>query len=736
MLKHDIKILLLVLLSGSFVFGQVKNFNSTIRGRIKNAEGQPLIGVNVKVEKTDFGAATDLNGNFSFKVPAGKYSIRISMVGYGTLLVENVNAAVDKVVTIDRSLKEKDIQLQSVIVAPKLERFDASGLTAQLDRNSIMRSPGSAEDIFWTLQTLPGVTSGSDMSELYVRGGDPSENLILFDGTTIPNPYHFALEGSGAFSVFNSALIERVKFYEGGFPARYGDRLSSVLAITNKTANPDSLKGEVDLSLTSLNGIVEFPLKGLNGSGFFAARRSYFDVVMKLLPDLSSGFTSTPYFYDYYGKLDFNLSGLGKLTLTGLDSYESEYADYNLKDYPLTNGIWTGDALNQSFGAQLDLFLSNNAVNELNIYYSEDNRKGTYPQNSFENYNQKEYGIKNDLSFTFGSNDVHVGGWLVFKDDRASVNLAANENIYTLKDYSFYGAGKATLYSGYAEDKVKLTDKISFNAGIRYDDLTVIDKGALSPRFNLVYGWNNHMSLSFDYGLYYQSPEAYEIGGNRSLNFEKAENIGIGIKHQLSDAFSADLEFYNKRYFNLISYDAASESVTNTGFGYARGAELYVTFKLDKRLVGWVSYSYSVSKRKAGIVTTEQYFDFDRTNMVSAVFDYNFSGNWSFGGKYRYGTGTPYTPVVGSYFNQAKDKYIPELGVQYSARYPAYNRLDLRLTRLLQIGRMPFTVYLEVLNVLDNQNAIHWMYSSDYSAKKFMTFFSTITPVIGIDLKI
>ncbi len=727
---------ILFLISG-LILAQVRSKDSTIRGNIKDYDnGQPLIGATVLIKNTNFGAATDVGGNFSFAVPAGRYNLRISMVGYEELSIDNAIVAANAVTRIDTSLKEKAIQLQSQIITPKLERFDANGLTAQLNRNTIMRAPGSAEDIFWTLQTLPGVSSGSDMSELYVRGGDPSENLTLFDGATITNPYHFELEGGGTFSVFNSRLIDKVEFYEGGFPARYGDRLSSVLAITNKTASRDSLKGEVNLSLTDLNGIVEFPLKDLNGSGIFSARRSYFDVIFKLFPDLKNESDATPYFYDFFGKLDFDLSHFGRLIFTGLNSYENMHAVFNFRNYPHSNGIWNFDGRNQSFGAKLNLILSDNAVNELNAYYSRNDKTSSYPENSYEDYNLKEYGIKNDLSLSYGENEIHLGGWLVFKDDIASVNLTADENIYTLQDYSFQGSGKTALYSAYAEDKVKMTDKLSFNAGLRFDYLSRIRKGAASPRFNLVYGWNEHMSMSFDYGWYYQSPLTYEAGVDPSLDFEKAESIGLGMKHQLTDAFSVDLELYNKRYFDLVAYHNANQTLSSDGFGYARGAETYLTFKPNENLVGWISYSYSISKRKAGIVSTEQLFDYDRTHLISAVLNYKFSEQWSIGGKYRYGTGTPYTPVTGSYFDQSADRYFPAFGVQNSARYPAYSRLDLRLTRFFYLKSMPVEVYLEVLNVLDNQNAIHWMYSNDYMSKRFMTFFSTITPVIGVNLKI
>ncbi len=718
---------------GNFVLAQNQFDKAIIRGTVKDyTNNQPLTGVNILVINTSYGAATDLKGNFSIKIPEGIYSLRISMIGYEELIIENLNARVNKVISIDTSLTEKVIYLQSVVITPKPEKYDATGLTAKLDRNMIKHSPGSAQDIFWTLQTLPGVSSGSDDSKLYVRGGNASENLILFDGATIANPYHFEFMGGGLFSIFNSRLVEDVKFYAGGFPARYGDRLSSVLAINNKTASVNQFNGEVNLSLTDLNGIIEFPLNGLNGSGFISARRSYFDVVYNLLPDLKGESAAIPYFYDFYGKLDFNLSNLGKLTITGLNSFENLYGVFN---YDHFSGAMNSDGYNQSFGASLNLILSDNSVNELNIYYSRADKESTYPLNSFENYNIKEYGLKNDLSFLFNSHEIHIGGWLIVKDDKASVRLPGEINFYTLEDYQIKSSGKDVLYSVYGEDKVKLTDQLSFNAGLRFDYLDKIKKGVLSPRFNFAYDWNGHMSLSFNYGWYYQSPLAYESAANPSLDFKKAESIGFGIKHQLSDELIVNLELYKKKFYDLVSYDNETLNLSSEGFGYARGAEIYLQIKPNENIGGWISYSYSIAKRKEGLIRSEELFSFDRTHLISAVFNYKFSDVWSVGAKYRFGTGTPYTPVLGSYFHKGAEKFFPLLGSQNSARYPSYSRLDVRLTRLFYLNYLPLELYIEILNVLNNNNVVHWIYNLDYTSKRQMTVFPLI-PVIGINLKI
>jgi len=723
----------LICISYSVNIAQTESRYSEITGRVRDFEtNKPLAGANVVAMNTNYGAASNLKGKFEVKLPSGTYSIKFSMVGYEDLIIDNIVVAGNETTVIDTSLRQKAINLESVVITPKTEKYDATSLTAMLNRDMIMRSPGSAQDIFWTLQTLPGVSSGSDDSKLYVRGGSAAENLILFDGATISNPYHFEFMGGGLFSIFNSRLMDEVKFYSGGFPARYGDRLSSVLVINNKTASKENLGGEVTLSLTDLNGVIEYPVKALNGSGFLSLRRSYFDFVYKLIPDLKGNNETIPYFYDYYGKLDFNISDYGKLTFTGLSSYENLYGEYK---YDHFNGVMNSDGYNQSFGTRLNLILSDNSLNEFNFYYSKSDKEAQYPQNSFENYKFIEYGLKNDLSLLYQSHEIHLGGWVIFKNDNVSVNLPGEINFYTLEDYKINSNGNYILYSLYGEYKIKLTDEISMNNGLRFDYIDKLKKGVLSPRLNIAYAWNEHMSLSFDYGWYYQSPMAYEAGANSSLKFKKAETVGIGIKHQITNELAVNLELYNKKLYDLVTNNNQTGSFLSEGYGFSRGVELYVQIKPDDNLFGWFSYSYSIAKRKEGIIRSEQYFSFDRTHLLSAVINFRFSEVWNISGKYRFGSGTPYTPVSASYFDQSSEKYFPILEIQNSARYPDYNRLDIRLTRQFNLGIQPLEIYLEVLNVINNRNVVHWIYNADYTSRSEMTVLPLI-PVIGVNWKI
>jgi hypothetical protein len=174
------------------------------------------------------------------------------------------------------------------------------------------------------IQTLPGISSDGDNSKIYVRGGSPDENLVLLDGAIIKNPFHFDLMG-------------------GGFPARFGDRLSSVLKIDNRAGSREEFKGEASLSISDANVVMEFPLP-LRGSTLISLRRSYFDLLLKYTGMAEGEYTVYPYFFDLNVKTDFELSKSHQLTINGLRSWEEIEGSF---DRPQARGKYLWDSKTQ-----------------------------------------------------------------------------------------------------------------------------------------------------------------------------------------------------------------------------------------------------------------------------------------------------------------------------------------------------------------------------------------------------
>ena len=255
--------------------GNPKKTNINISGVVKDARsGEALPFATVNIKGTQKVAVTNIDGYFTlFKVPTDTSTLSISYVGFNNLdfyLNPNMN-------------------LSSVLVPMQQTNTQIEGVTVMSQRNNIMQaSDGVSEmkmsplklselpslgdkDVFRTFQLMPGVSCANEASSgLYVRGGTPDQNLILFDGFTVYNQEHLY----GMFSAFNANAIKDIKLFKGGFEAKYGGRISSVVDIVGKTGNVKTFNAGIDASFLGINGYVEVPLNG-KGSIFLAGRRSF-----------------------------------------------------------------------------------------------------------------------------------------------------------------------------------------------------------------------------------------------------------------------------------------------------------------------------------------------------------------------------------------------------------------------------------------------------------------------------
>ena len=202
----------------------------TISGYIEDeSTGEKLIAANVFDAKGLDGTTTNTYGFYSLTLPKDSVYLSFSYIGYQTKVIP---VYLDKDLTINIKLSD-DLSLEEVeVVAERFGRIEEETQMSRIDVpiEQIKRLPAllGEVDVLKTLQLLPGVQSGGEgQSGLYVRGGSPDQNLVLLDGVPVYNVSHVL----GIFSVFNADAIKNVTLTKGGFPARYGGRLSSVIDV-------------------------------------------------------------------------------------------------------------------------------------------------------------------------------------------------------------------------------------------------------------------------------------------------------------------------------------------------------------------------------------------------------------------------------------------------------------------------------------------------------------------------
>ncbi|MDP1675882.1 MAG: TonB-dependent receptor [Bacteroidota bacterium] len=627
----------------TFLTAQEKPFGSITGQLIDGTTNQPLVGANIVViEQSTIGATTDNDGNFTIqKIVVGEYSIRATLLGYKNTILTNIVVSTGRSSKVKMRMNEEAIEVGEVEV--KADYFSSEGSissisTIGLNAAEVKRSPGSALDMQRIVQNLPSVANSNDQSnELIVRGGSPDENLTIMDHIEIPTTNHFPnqFNSGGPINMVNVDLIEDIRFSTGGFPANFGDKLSSVMDISLREGDKQrAMAGEFGAHFAGTGAVFEGGFADQKGNWIFSARQSFLETLDKIVGISSLGITAIPKYYDMQGKITYEFSTTQKLIISGI--YGSDIILINgepdekndqkkfVKDSTgvenvdvKTSQFAVGATLRSLYGADgYSLFTVYMLGNRYDVNVSEDFTYREYDGNgavtkfqkllsnsTFVNdATERMIGAKYDLLFhLFNDHELSVGGQAVttekfvnnvfFNSDTLRFDLNHDGDFIdpfpTDIDTSTFtngrisnrlGFGEEYKFAGYVSDKFLLTDQLSATVGLRYDYFTYSEKGNWSPRVSLSYElFPLTTKVNFAYGEYYQTLALPRYGDNlggttnRYLDNTHARHFVIGIEHILDEGLKATLEAYYKSYDHITVDERFIKSADKT-------------FRSDKRL--------------------------------------------------------------------------------------------------------------------------------------------------------
>ncbi|MBL7959602.1 TonB-dependent receptor [bacterium] len=794
-----------------FIFTTSNLYSQTfITGVVKDADtDELLIGANVFLKETKRGSVANTNAYFSIPTKEGTYTLLSQYIGYKDFsMVIEIKKDEKKYVVI--RLHAEQIEGETITVTADKDKVINRIETSVIDvkPTQVKKLPGAFEDVFRSVATLPGVISTSDFSsQIVVRGGNPDQNLILLDGAELFNPYRLF----GVTSAFNPQTVSSFELSQGGFPARFGDRLSGVLQVQNRNGNFERLfAGNINASITDANLIFEGRLpQEVNGSWLFTTRRTYYDLVANKFID---GATALPFFLDFQGKISVapwekhSFSFLGITSREGVDITAPDQKDgdsirvFNTSHNNLLSGSW--------FYAPAD----NLTITSIMSYYQNPNRSDFGGSGEFGNastidtaqlfsvnlqQNISSFTLKQEYDYRINAEHQLETGFqyqTVTADIRWKVKQTiisggnnGNEGGASLPQFfSSPRRGKVKL-GVYAQDTWKLDPKWTLQGGLRFDYAEINDRYSMSPRLNAVYKLDDQTRFKGAWGVYYQSP-GYEKFVNQNFFVDYSKKIDVkpemaihyilGMEHFFNRKTLLKTEVYYKPYYNLIAgkelvindgtntvpilfQDAFGNPISpadsadiiaridrrtvstvpsNGGKGYAYGFEVFLqrdSKSIKDKFSGWVSYAYSVAKRKT--YGTQTYFDFDQRHTLSLVGNYLFTRWFEFSAKLKVGSGFPATAPVGSVPQQfivdTKDANGYGDGVADSIivrfdpngrlvqtidfggeenknlkRLPVYHRLDLRASFYARFWGAKWTFYLDAINVYDQKNVFQYDY--------------------------
>lgn len=291
-----------------FVCTYISAQTGILRG-IVTEDGEPIPGVNVTIVNTFIGGVTNEEGEYRIeKIPAGNQQARFSALNYVTQTID-LEIIENRALELNVNIEFQSIELEEVKVLDSRaqKQSDTRSSLINISPKNVRVMPGAVTDVFRALQSLPGVLAVNDFSsQLAIRGSGPDQNLIIMDDVEVFNPYRLY----GVVSMFNPETVSDVNLVAGGFPVRYGDRLSAVLDITNRQGNINrSFAGNLNASIISANLVLEGKNPfNISGSWLISSRRTYYDLIIEPFvkeTGLVEDNVSFPNFFDIQAKLAF-----------------------------------------------------------------------------------------------------------------------------------------------------------------------------------------------------------------------------------------------------------------------------------------------------------------------------------------------------------------------------------------------------------------------------------------------
>ncbi|MDR3678702.1 MAG: TonB-dependent receptor [Flavipsychrobacter sp.] len=734
----------------------------TISGYISDSKsGERLPGAIVFLPIVHAGTSSNTFGFYSITIPAGKDSVEIaaSYVGYQPFsekIIGDRNIELNIVLGENRTLNEVVIKGSQAAIQ---ERTQMSAIDLPIETIKSLPAFLGEPDIMKAIQLLPGVQAGNEgTTGLYIRGGSPDQNLILLDGVPVYNASHLF----GFFSVFNTDAIKSVEVIKGGFPARYGERLSSVIDINMKEGDKNQIHGEGGIGLIASRFTMEGPIKKGKSSFMISGRRTYVDILAQ--PFLSGGYKAGYFFYDLNAKINFELGKKDHLYVSGymgsdkfyFSSKESDFSGNSSYADDLKWGNITAVARwNHEFGPKL--------FGNLTTYYSQykfqidENYSSTSPSNS-DNYAVKyQSGIydkaaKYDLDFLpTPSHFIKAGISFINHTytpgvQETKIASGSQQSDTTTGDKNILG----NELDAYVEDDIKFTDKLKANLGIHWGGFGVRGKfySSLQPRVAVRYLINEKLSAK---ASYVQMNQYINLLTNSSIGLptdlwvpstdkippQKSQQVAAGLAYTYEHGIEISVEGYYKTMDNVIDYKEGANFLSTTtswedkvvvGKGLSYGAELFVQ-KKKGRFTGLLGYTLSWTNRTFADLNNGQTFPYkyDRRHDLKIAGVYSVSKHIEVSAEFVYGTGNAITLPIGNYQGLNGDQ-IEVYGTRNWYRMPAYHRADVSIKFMKEKKRHDRAWIFAAYNVYNRANPF-FIYQSDQGVFKQVSLFPIIPSI-------
>ena len=606
---------------------------------------------------------------------------------------------------------------------------------------SIKRMPGLAEaDVIKSIQALPGVVASSDFSsKIYVRGGAADQNLFLFDNAVVYSPVHFF----GLFSTFLVEGIDDVQFYKSGFPAQYGNRLSSVLKMDGRAGGQDTVEEWFSKSSVKISTFAaQLHTEGHKGDARWvvAGRTTYIGFMLDLMNTIGLLDLALDYeFTDLQGTFMYNLTEDTRLKFSfyvGKDelSFDPLYMDWGNVAIPVNithriNGDWDYNATLAYSKFYQTMYIGDLMSIEMFLY--------TFAGKQWVNYR----GIDNHT--------LTAGYELEYDYERYQEQMSS----MTIADIQ-----KPFHHVAYVQDAWKISPDYLLQYGLRFNYQTAAEHFGMEPRASLTVNIDDTKTLELYGGYYLQYLNSIVYTDQETLNefyypattttkgkhIDPASSWLIAAEYtqrEIFEDYDATVGVYYKTQNNLNTFqtvlDSNEESTSNDfviadGFGTAEGYSFGYELSLRKNKGWWfggVNWSQGISVLRTNDGTNAYFPSWHQPYALKMDLGINWKGDedalWKHEtkGRYvrssvavKYSAGMPISEYRGYYYpwelgNQQYDDKITVLpGSRNAGRQTDYFRVDVKLIDIGREGKWNFS--WTIINLTDHENMFYSYYDT------------------------
>ena len=673
------------------------------------------------------------------RVAAGRYQFLIEAEGFETVQrTVDVWPGTPTIVSIGMDAARPEIETVSVSASRYEILRDIAASRFVLDQRTIQNMPDVGEDPLRVVQRLPGAAASGASAKTHFRGGDDGEIGIMLNGQWLFDPYHIR-DYQSIFSAIDARAIEGVEVYTGGFPVRFGNRMSGLVLMESLEA----LKPRhTELGISVFN--TSFLTAGNESDRHWlvSARRGNLDLVIN--PEFGR-----PSYFDFFTEYGWDVSPNTSLSVNAL--YADDAVELILESDPEELERVVSNTRNAQVWVQLDNRWSDELSSStvLSAVSFDNRRSGSLNDEEkliatvFDDRDVRQYGFRQD--FTLNKGDRHLVQWgLQVQYGDAEYNYANTAEYYGLQalyedreesvSTALEASPHGTNYSLYFADRWKISDRAILEWGLRWDDQSYDEFSSdsqLSPRLSLLRSVGEKTELRLSWGRYQQSQQINELQIEDGItNFwpaQRADHLIAGLSHLFSNDVSLRVELFRKdmdqvrpRFENL--YDPLGlipeiqpdrirldpDSATSKG----------IEVSLDRSsgpLTWWATYVLSeVTDRIDG---RDELRSWDQRHAFQGGVSWS-NAKWDVAVAANVHTGWPLTElylVEDGVDDEGEIEYVVIPGPRNAGRYPTFASLDFRVARKWKLRRGSFMAFLEISNLTnrDNQCCLDWDFEED-----------------------